>query len=593
MSIRFGFAYSASVEGAGDPIGLVGLSVERVLGTGASSTVYLASQPKFARRVAVKVLNAVGTDATARKLFVTECHTLGRLTAHPDVVTLFDSGFTTDGRPYLVMEYLEGGTLAGQIAAKGSLSAAEVMSIGVRLAGALESAHRFGVVHGDVKPQNVLWRSTDVPALADFGIARLIAGASTSRLAAISPLHAAPELLDGQPPSAATDVYGLASTLFELLDGRPAAGTAQDSPIQVVGRIGRQERRHLDPDGLPAGLAELIEAAMAFDPADRPGSAAEVGRGLMAIQASAGMAVSDMTVLEPSEGAQPPFDGGAAADGATLPPRGPTAWRRRRWLLVGLVALVVGGSVGIVLKTLGGPAAAPASTTTTTEQAEAIPPNSGPTEIKVTIPGQENLSPALASDMSDIPAIFAPVGRVTADSLPVGSGSFQTPMSLRYVAINPTKAAGCAGFITRRAVVNGIWQRYIDFANSSRVEMTVIIFDSVAAARESFLVFSLQQSPKPEECRGFKRSYGVIDPDRASIVHRDPPLVLSPPSARYNAFTLGPPPDRTDLTTVIGTVVQNGRSLIIMGLGSPSAAGPPTATEVSAALNNILSRISS
>ena len=222
------------------PDGFAGVVVEGIVGRGASSIVYVGVQSRFNRRVAIKVLDVGGQSSLVRQLFVNECRTLGRLTPHPNIVTVFDGAVTPDGSPYLVMEYLPGGTLADRLRQSGPFDPTDVLRIGVVLCGALQTAHDALVIHGDVKPQNVLWTHSDEPALADFGISRMVTSSSSgsTRMPVLTPLHAAPELFDGASVSVASDIYELGSTLFELLEGRPAAGTDADSPMTIVKRAG-------------------------------------------------------------------------------------------------------------------------------------------------------------------------------------------------------------------------------------------------------------------------------------------------------------------------------------------------------------------
>ena len=296
------------------------MRIDRVLGRGASSVVYLGTQTRFGREVAVKVLDLPGQPELEETLFVNECRTLGRLTPHPNIVTVFDAGLCDDGRPYLVAEYLPGGTLAQRLEDTGPLPADEVLRIGVRLCGALQTTHLHGIIHGDLKPQNVMTGRSGEPALADFGVSRFLstAGAST-RLPALTPLYAAPELFDGSGPSPGTDIYGLGSTLFELLDGRPALGEPGDSPLLIVGRLSRGERRELDRTVVPGPLADLIEDATATDPGTRPASAQEFGDRLRALQRAAGSTVDEMVVFDDLPPA-PTVEPGEAAGPDTIEP---------------------------------------------------------------------------------------------------------------------------------------------------------------------------------------------------------------------------------------------------------------------------------
>lgn len=180
---------------------IAGYSELTVIGRGASATVYRALQENFGRTVAVKVLHVDVSDRKAQRRFEREKAINGRLSNHPNVVTVLDSGFVDDRYPYLAMEYFEHGSLSQRLTECGPFSVEESLHIGIRIAGALESAHKAGILHRDVKPQNILLSRFGEPALADFGIATILE-LEQSTTAALTPVHAAPEILelDGGDP---------------------------------------------------------------------------------------------------------------------------------------------------------------------------------------------------------------------------------------------------------------------------------------------------------------------------------------------------------------------------------------------------------
>ena len=203
-------------------LGIEGYEDAAVVGRGGYAVVYRARQRSFNRTVAVKVLSVVDLDEAAKRRFDRERAAIGALSGHPNIVTVYDSGFTGAGVPYLAMEYLARGSLADQLSQSGPRRWQDVLALGVRLAGALETAHRMGVLHRDIKPENVLMSNFGEPKLADFGIAHVVGGPETrSGSIELSVLHAPPEVVDGKTASNASDVYGLASTLFTLVHGRP------------------------------------------------------------------------------------------------------------------------------------------------------------------------------------------------------------------------------------------------------------------------------------------------------------------------------------------------------------------------------------
>ncbi|MEZ5144953.1 MAG: serine/threonine-protein kinase [Acidimicrobiales bacterium] len=286
-----------SEAGAHD-LGIEGLEGATEIGVGGFATVYMAQQPAFRRTVAVKVLAALNLDDVARERFERECQAMGSLSEHPNIVTVYGAGFTGSSRPYLVMAYLPGGSLAQRLKASGPLPWQETTLIGVHLAGALETAHRAGIIHRDIKPGNVLMSPYGDAQLTDFGIARISGGHETrSGVVTASMSHAPPEVLDGQRPDRQADVYSLGSTLYELLAGRPAfEAEGDESMVPMLRRILTEPPPDLRPRGVPDAVCRVVEQAMAKEPAERQASAVELGRQLQAARASLGLEGGKLTV---------------------------------------------------------------------------------------------------------------------------------------------------------------------------------------------------------------------------------------------------------------------------------------------------------
>ena len=160
------------------------------------------------RTVAVKMLSVPTLGAEGRRRFEREGQALGALSGHPNIVAVFDSGMSAEQRPYLVMDYLPGGTLSERLERDGTVSWQVAADVGIKLAGALGVAHAAGVLHRDVKPDNVLMSAYGEPQLVDFGIARLLGG-SQSRVGELTATlaHAAPEVLAGEAATTTSDVY--------------------------------------------------------------------------------------------------------------------------------------------------------------------------------------------------------------------------------------------------------------------------------------------------------------------------------------------------------------------------------------------------
>ena len=265
------------------------------IGHGGFGVVYRCVQPLLDREVAIKVLTA-DLDPDNLDRFLREQRAMGRLSGHPHIVTIFQVGTTAGGRPYIVMPCHGKGSLEALIRRHGPMDWCETLRIGVKLAGALEAAHRAGILHRDVKPGNVLLTEYGEPQLTDFGIARIAGGFQTATGVIIgSPAFTAPEVLAGATPTPASDVYSLGATLFCILTGH--AAFERRSGEQVVAqflRITSQPIPDLREQGLPAEVAAVIERAMARDPSARPASAAAFGDELREIQRTNGVAVDEM-----------------------------------------------------------------------------------------------------------------------------------------------------------------------------------------------------------------------------------------------------------------------------------------------------------
>jgi serine/threonine-protein kinase PknK len=287
-----------AVASSGQPH-IAGYTELVVIGHGASATVYRALQEGFDRSVALKVLNVDISDRRAQKRFQRERSVNGRLSNHPNVVTVLDSGFVDGRHPYLAMELLEHGSLADRLAQRGPFDVALTLHIGVRIAGALESAHRLGILHRDVKPQNILLSRFGEPALADFGIATILE-MEHSLTAALTPVHAAPEVLEGADPTAQTDVYALGSTLFTLLAGSaPFVGPPGEGMLAQLLRITTSDVPPMPRADVPPALIDLLRSSMAKRPVERISSAGAFGEALQRVQTGLGLAVTPLPVDVP------------------------------------------------------------------------------------------------------------------------------------------------------------------------------------------------------------------------------------------------------------------------------------------------------
>jgi serine/threonine protein kinase len=251
------------------------------LGQGGMGVVVSGQHRQLDRRVAIKQLPAaVADDPALRRRFTEEARVLASLD-HPHVVPVYDF-VERDGICLLVMELLPGGTLRSRVAAAGGFSAPHSIALCLAAASGLAAAHRRGVLHRDVKPENMLFAASGVLKVADFGIAKVLGGPGTviTRRGELigTPAYIAPEQVRGAPLSPATDVYAVATMLYELLAGVfPFAETedhmallfkhAYETPVPL---------RDVAP-GVPDPVAAAVMRALATEPDDRFASAESFG----------------------------------------------------------------------------------------------------------------------------------------------------------------------------------------------------------------------------------------------------------------------------------------------------------------------------
>ncbi len=236
------------------------------LGSGASGHVFLAEDVRLNRQVAVKVLQpALATDAAFLGRFRAEAKSAASLN-HPHICRVFDWGEDEDG-PFLVMEYLSGGSLRGLLDSGQRLSAVQASTVGLQAASAIDYAHRRGLIHRDIKPANLVFDEESRPRIADFGIARALAEASCTEPTGSMPgtaRYASPEQALGKPLDGRSDVYALALVLVEAVTGQvPFSGDS--SHVTLMARVSAPL-----PIGEELGpLGPVLSRAGAPDPADR------------------------------------------------------------------------------------------------------------------------------------------------------------------------------------------------------------------------------------------------------------------------------------------------------------------------------------
>jgi TolB-like protein len=258
--------------------------VERELGAGGMAVVYLAHDVRHDRNVAIKVLRPTVAQSVAAERFTREIRVVSRLT-HPNILPLIDSG-DVEGIPFYVMPYIDGDTLRTRLTKQGALTIDDALTLTTEIADALHYAHAAGLIHRDVKPENVLLGSGHA-VVTDFGIARaLTSSTDTDNLTSIgivlgTPAYMSPEQASGDDKiDGRSDVYSLATMLYEMLSGDlPFTATTTQALIasrfmKVPPRISTRR-----PD-IPPHIDDAVAAALAMEPDDRPGSAQMFARAL-------------------------------------------------------------------------------------------------------------------------------------------------------------------------------------------------------------------------------------------------------------------------------------------------------------------------
>jgi serine/threonine protein kinase len=264
------------------PPAISGYRFIRHIGSGGNAQVYLYQQELPHREVAVKVLNESALSEGARGRFTAEANVTASL-SHRHIVQVFDAGVTDDGRPYLVMPYYPKPNLSVR-ARRAHFTVAEVLRIGIQIGSAVETSHRGGVLHRDIKPQNILTDSYGEPALTDFGIATTKGGDGPEGL---SVPWSPPEILYGTDPGdERADVYSLGATLWHLLAGRsPFEQPGGDNKaLALMARIKSDPVPGTGRADVPDSLERLLRQTMAKDPAARPQKAMELIRALQSVE---------------------------------------------------------------------------------------------------------------------------------------------------------------------------------------------------------------------------------------------------------------------------------------------------------------------
>ena len=312
--------------------------LDRLVGRGGTAEVWQATDTSLDRKVALKLVTAAHDESAVRA--ADEARTLAQL-SHPSLVQVFDAGTDTSGRPWVVMEFVEGQTLADAIRRR-PLPVQRVGEIGAAVADALAHVHARGMVHRDVKPANVLLGKDGAVKLTDFGIARLIDAAKVTSTGLMigTASYLAPEQVSGEPVGPAADVYALGLLLLETL-----TGTREYDGPPVEAAMARLHRSPVMPPSLPPGWSGVLSAMTARDAAHRP-SAEEAARALRGL-----LAGDSTTVLVPP----PPVQHTSVLPRTSaVPAPVPQQGSRTGLLVIGALAVVLGlGAVGYALSQQG------------------------------------------------------------------------------------------------------------------------------------------------------------------------------------------------------------------------------------------------
>jgi eukaryotic-like serine/threonine-protein kinase len=260
----------------------------RQVGAGAMAEVWQAQDARTGQTVAIKLMRRTADPHQATELerrFLQEAST-ARLLQHPDIVSVLDTGRTAAGQPWMALEWLTGQPLTQHCVAAHRLPADVVVALGQRLASALGHAHQRGVIHRDIKPDNLIFdAATGQLKIADFGVARAEdSGATQTGMVLGTPAYMAPEQLAGAPASPAGDLYSLGVVLFELLTSRrPVEAGSLGEWLRRISQEPATPLLSFRPD-LPALLGDVVDQLLERDPALRPSRGEQVAQALLRCQ---------------------------------------------------------------------------------------------------------------------------------------------------------------------------------------------------------------------------------------------------------------------------------------------------------------------
>jgi serine/threonine-protein kinase len=386
------------------------------LGAGAAAEVWRATDQRLARTVAIKILRPqYVSDPEARERFEREARAAAGL-SHPNVVDVYDYG-ETDGTVFIAMQYVDGQDLKRTIAARGRLPGPDAARIALAICQGLTAAHRHGLIHRDIKPQNILIDRNGTVRITDFGVAKALSGPNLTQTGMTygTAAYLSPEQATGQPVGPASDVYALGVVLYEMLCGQPpfqgenAAAVAYQQVYQAPPPL-----RACAPD-VPDALAAIVDRTLEKNPALRFPTAATLARALDAYLADAPRAAPPEPVPAPMPAppAPPAPAGPATAPLAAIP--APARSGFAPWMAVPVVALLLLAcgfgalQTGMLNVTLGGAPSSPTPVLTRLAGGEAsATPGTAPTPPPGAAPTATTAAPAPEPPTPEPPAATQP-----------------------------------------------------------------------------------------------------------------------------------------------------------------------------------------
>ncbi len=326
---------------AGIPTGVGRYTIDRLLGSGAMGFVYLGRDPELDRAVAIKTIRKLSLDEDARALFLERFRNEARAAArlhHPSIVQIYDVGEDEAIGPYLVFEYVPGSTLRQVIKGSGPMDPEALVRLAEQIAGALDRAHQHGIIHRDIKPDNLLMTAAGDAKLADFGIARVPNAALTKEGQFLgTPCYAAPEtLMEGQY-GPASDIFSLAAVLYEAATG--ARAFPGDDAIAVAHKVVKEEPprpSEVRPElNVPSEIDDVIMRGLSKDASKRYGTPTHMAGALRSAYEARGL----IRAHDPAHAAR-------TLGGATLDERGDRGGLPR-WAFAAVLLAI--GAAGLVM----------------------------------------------------------------------------------------------------------------------------------------------------------------------------------------------------------------------------------------------------